>query len=320
MMTENKRQERVALDTIYSEIAPVGVNVAPGVVAHSHNHGLGPPPSKKLKKSKQQIKRQNGKYGRTKGLFQRRKDTGEFSLLPMPVCSSQGSCDLDCCKEGSELLDPSYIEKLRDKARQVHELDKGNRGLDNYLLSCLRVRSTSDTQGNAFAHLSMLSANKKVRCSYCRTIPNLPPSTKPHNFGSTCPNYTRGKREIGKKLPYYVEYVLPSRENSRSRLHVSKSFFMRLFIIGAAKMSNLVRKLHSEPIAGKRKKGKGGGGGEEPPLLDLPPQTVEDEITQNLRATIAKQKTKIGNQAAEIKKLKATLHELIKELQENKGQ
>ena len=75
--------------------------------------------------------------------------------------SGLGSCDLDCCRDGCELQDPLFIMTLRDHARQVHEQDRGSRGLENYLQSCLRVRSTSETQGNAFAHLEVIQQNKK---------------------------------------------------------------------------------------------------------------------------------------------------------------
>ena len=267
-----------------------------------------PPPvgMEPAKKKARRVKTINGRYGRTKGLFLRKED-GDFAPLTMPVCSARGACDLDCCRLGSELMEPGYVDKLRNKARQIHEMDKGVQALDTFLQSCLRIRSTSDTQGNAFAHLTPLASNKKIRCSFCRTIPNLPPDLKPHNFGSGCPNYLKGKREIGRKLPYYVEYVLPAKLNSRSRLRVTKSYYQKLFVIGHSKMNKLLRSLSSDIPPGKRRK-KGELAEEE-----LPPPTKEDEITQSLRSTIARQKTRISNQAIEIKRLKDTIANLLKE-------
>eukprot|EP00510_Aplanochytrium_minuta_P006635 CAMPEP_0184036538 /NCGR_PEP_ID=MMETSP0955-20130417/32976_1 /TAXON_ID=627963 /ORGANISM="Aplanochytrium sp, Strain PBS07" /LENGTH=289 /DNA_ID=CAMNT_0026324221 /DNA_START=158 /DNA_END=1027 /DNA_ORIENTATION=+ len=266
-----------------------------------------PPAVHEPQKKRKRVKTLNGRYGRTQGLFLRKAD-GDFSLLPMPVCSAKGACDLDCCKDGSELQDPAYIEKLRNKARQIHEMDKGTQALDSFFQSCLRIRSSSETQGNAFAHLTTLASNKKVRCSYCRTLQNLPPDLKPHNFGSGCPNYLKGKREIGRKLPYFVEYVLPAKLNSRSRLRVTKSYFQKLFVIGHSKMAKLLKSLSSDIPPGKRRK-KGESVEEE-----LPPPSKEDEISQSLRATIARQKAKIANQTIEIKRLKETIAGLMKDI------
>ena len=215
-----------------------------------------PPPVRKMTK-KVLLGPANWKrnWGPRTGVFLRIGESREFDHDALdrkqPVCSSS-RCSLWCCNAGygwktySAQQQRQLVRKLRAQQRGAYERGRKD-GVDAYLRNLIHrpLQRPGDMPRHPFKSKTKITVAQGFAqrgCSWCNTVLgdiDRKHFYRPSGKNSFCPRYAEGQAWLARTKKPRVDFLLPPEEGTYTRLQVSRSFWMSLFLIGASSLKRL---------------------------------------------------------------------------------